>query len=436
MCTGTEVDSSAFEKSIVMMTQLINNDKNLYFLKQLHHSSIVHHHSQIIPSANRTKADKIKTLREIRERKLHSHELDDESMDEEEFDLDVQVEELGEIDEQSVTDEANYYKENIFNREDYYLFRAVMYFYSEDFDKAVADFKQTSKIMHANKNLNRTQGNFIVTDEDEKELDKMSNTSSQTDLSDVGLCSLNVHEFSYNITLCLIKHKKYEEAFEKVTFMLETLPKKYTKEVWLIRGILASIIGNYKVAKSDFAYAEKKDPENYNAYIKEKKPITLNVFPTAHRLCNYYPYVKVSFPSFPTHILMRPSFSFPFIKPPNMIPSIDDNIFEQFTINAIKIKPEAPWIKRNSYGIKFTDKIQTTEYEEDVELSDDDTTKDRKHSINPLLKRLYIRTNSQHYSRIKYFSKEQEREAAEQKDDDDYDDESKDGRLKIGFSLI
>ena len=128
---------------------------------------------------------------------------------------------------------------------------------------------------------------------------------------------------------------------------------------------------------------------------------------------------------------MRPSFSFPFIKPPNMIPSIDDNIFEQFTINAIKIKPEAPWIKRNSYGIKFTDKIQTTEYEEDVELSDDDTTKDRKHSINPLLKRLYIRTNSQHYSRIKYFSKEQEREAEEQKDDDDYENESKDGKLVL-----
>lgn len=93
-----------------------------------------------------------------------------------------------------------------------------------------------------------------------------------------------MHEFSFNIVLCLIQSKKYEEAFEKVTFMLETLPSKYTKEMWIIRGILASIIGNYKVAKSDFAYAEKKDPENYSLFIKEKKQITLNVFPTAHRL--------------------------------------------------------------------------------------------------------------------------------------------------------
>jgi len=108
---------------------------------------------------------------------------------------------------------------------------------------------------------------------------------------------------------------------------------------------------------------------------------------------------------------MRPSFSFPFIKPPNMIPSIDDNIFEQYTINAIKIKPEAPWIKRNSYGIKFTDKIQTTEYEEDIEISDDE--KEKKRPLHPLLKRLYIRTNSQEYGRIRYFSREQEEEEQE-----------------------
>lgn len=183
------------------MTQLINNEKNGLFQKQLHHSSIVYKHSQIIPSATRTKADKIKTLRQIREKRLRTQDMDDDSMDDEDYDLDVEVEELGEIDEQSVADEQNYYKENIFNREDFCLFRGVMYFYNDEFDKAIADFKQTSKIMHANKNINKTQNNFTVTDEDEKEMERASNTSSQTDLSDVGLCSLNVHEFSYNITL-------------------------------------------------------------------------------------------------------------------------------------------------------------------------------------------------------------------------------------------
>ena len=283
MCSGTDVDSNAIEKSIVTLTQLINNDKNAYFLKQLHHSSIVYNHSQIIPSATRTKVDKIRTIKQIKERKAREGIQDDS--EEEDFDIDIDVEDQGEIDERAFTDEANYYKENIFNKEDYYLFRAVMYFYSGDYDKARQDFKHTSDIMHANKNLNKTQNNFILTDDDDEgNGDKISNTSSQTDLSDVGLCSLNVHEFSYNLTLCLIQCKKYEEAFNKVTFMLETLPKKYTKEIWLLRGILASILGNYKIAKSDFAFAEKKDPTNYNTFINEKKEITLNIFPTAHRL--------------------------------------------------------------------------------------------------------------------------------------------------------
>lgn len=245
---------------------------------------MIYHHSQIIPSSQRTKADKIKTLRQIREKKIRSHEYDEESYEDEEFDLDVQVEDLGEIEEKEVADINNYYRENIFNPEDYYLYRAVMYFYTEQYDKAIQDFEQTSKIMHANKNLNNTRNNFTMTEEESKKMDGVSQASSQTDLSDIGLCSLNVHEFTFNIILCLIKAKKYEEAFEKLTYLLETIPKKYHKELWLLRGILASIVGNYKVAKTDFSYSERRDPENYNTFIVEKKPITLHVFPPSSRL--------------------------------------------------------------------------------------------------------------------------------------------------------
>ena len=60
--------------------------------------------------------------------------------------IDIDIGDIGEIEESAVTDEANYYKENIFNKEDYYLFRAVMYFYAEEYQKAILDYKQTSKI--------------------------------------------------------------------------------------------------------------------------------------------------------------------------------------------------------------------------------------------------------------------------------------------------
>jgi len=55
----------------------------------------------------------------------------------------------------------------------------------------------------------------------------MSQGSSQTDLSDVGLCSLNIHEFNYNVVLCLIMKKDFKLAYKKIEYMAETLPKKY-----------------------------------------------------------------------------------------------------------------------------------------------------------------------------------------------------------------
>ena len=131
------------------------------------------------------------------------------------------------------------------------------------------------------------------------------------------------------------------------------IPKKYGS----LGAYQHQLLVITRLQNNDFAYAEQKgnlvslemllvyikliciviDNENYMTFIKNKKPITLNVFPTAHRLCNHYPYIKVYFPSFSSYVMMKPSFSFPFIKPPNMIPSIDDNIFEQFTINACKV---------------------------------------------------------------------------------------------------
>jgi hypothetical protein len=96
----------------------------------------------------------------------------------------------------------------------------------------------------------------------------------------------------------------------------------------------------------------------------DKKPIELDIFPSNSRLCTYFKYVKFSInPNYPA-LKMRLSFSFPFIKPPNMIPSIDDSLLHVFSPTALPLKPEAPWIKRTEFGIKFTDEILQTEYDE------------------------------------------------------------------------
>ena len=50
-------------------------------------------------------------------------------------------------------EEANYYKENIFNKEDYYLYRAIMLMYAGEYEKSIQDLEQCSQIMHCNKVL-------------------------------------------------------------------------------------------------------------------------------------------------------------------------------------------------------------------------------------------------------------------------------------------
>jgi len=94
-------------------------------------------------------------------------------------------------------------------------------------------------------------------------------------------------------------------------------------------------------------------------------------------------------------------------------------------------------LKFSSHGIKFTDQIQITEYDEEFEVSDDESVKNKR-PIDPLLKRLYIRTNSQNYDRIRYFSKEQEREEIKNLEEDESRDfrDSKEGKITTILNYI
>jgi hypothetical protein len=71
----------------------------------------------------------------------------------------------------------------------------------------------------------------------------------------------------------------------------------------------------------------------------------------------------------------------PFIKPPNMIPNIDEEgVQGEFTLKQIDAPmPEAPWIRRwggapadYSCDIKFTDHIMREDGEGEEEFEDED----------------------------------------------------------------
>ena len=84
----------------------------------------------------------------------------------------------------------SYYNENIFGLEDLYLYWAVYHLYAGNFDKAIQDF-DTSVIIKKQIKL-------------ENENSDSDSDSNQTDLSDVGLCSLNLNEHVFNKCLCYL----------------------------------------------------------------------------------------------------------------------------------------------------------------------------------------------------------------------------------------
>ena len=133
----------------------------------------------MIPSAQRTKVDKIRAIRRRKEQdrafkegKSKRNDLrfrvqqpqDQDEQDEFEDISDLDPDEIIKLNRQleagsqasqgadksddeadaKEAEEANYYKENIFNKEDYYLYRGVMNIYAGEYEKAIGDFDQSS----------------------------------------------------------------------------------------------------------------------------------------------------------------------------------------------------------------------------------------------------------------------------------------------------
>lgn len=108
----------------------------------------------------------------------------------------------------------------------------------------------------------------INADGEEEDDDNQSQESNQTDLSDVGLCSLNIHEFSFNTVLCLLMLKDYKKALTKLDYMFDTMPKKYASQLWLVRGLVnMQVPGQQSIAKKDFKRAYRYDHENAVRFI-------------------------------------------------------------------------------------------------------------------------------------------------------------------------
>ena len=169
---------------------------------------------QIIPNVNFIRIEKARAISAIRERKWSLQELIEECKHD--------------YDKNNGIHQISYYRENIFNKEDYYLYRAVLKFYHEDYRGAVNDFKTCLKFKN-----NKSQAS-----NNRNEENKSSQMSSVTDLSDIGLCSFNSYEANFNILLWYLWAYDFINALDYSTKLLDTVPSKYKSKLYLVRGLL------------------------------------------------------------------------------------------------------------------------------------------------------------------------------------------------------
>ena len=73
--------------------------------------------------------------------------------------------------------------------------------------------------------------------------------------------------------------KDYKKALTKVDYILDTMPKKYAPQLWLLRYVLYSVLGYNTEAKRDLKRAYKYDKENTSKFVDQKLSVQLPVFP-------------------------------------------------------------------------------------------------------------------------------------------------------------
>jgi len=137
--------------------------------------------------------------------------------------------------------------------------------------------------------------------------------------------------------LCYIKLGNLKKALSISKKLKNSCPNKYKAGVTQLRNLL------------------KNEEVVSNKYKKKGVSVMIEPFDTAHRLCKYFPLVEFNLPS-GNSFLARLSFSFPFVKPPNMIPNVDESIlyneFGQHKNDLLVPSPQALWIKVNQFRDK------------------------------------------------------------------------------------
>ena len=78
-------------------------------------------------------------------------------------------------------------------------------------------------------------------------------------------------------------------------------------------------------------------------------PLAIPPFPTSNRLCSIFPEIE-----YETNKKFRLSFDLSAVHPPAIFFETEYKLIEEVSMSSIESRPDAPWIKRNKFGVVFT----------------------------------------------------------------------------------
>lgn len=146
--------------------------------------------------------------------------------------------------------------------------------------------------------------------------------------------------------------RNWNEAIVKINDLLQlkfpanSEPAKTVKQILLVRALIHAETGQTDKQNQDMTLYLKNFKEiNKNA----QGVVLVEPLSSKGRICNQFEPITFNFTKSKIKgafdIQMRPSFSMPFIKPPNMIPNINEEVIQsEFNLKQIDAPmPEAPW---------------------------------------------------------------------------------------------
>lgn len=229
----------------------------------------------------------------------------------------------------------------IFSESDIQFYMGTISFYLKDYAGAVSQFEKVFKSKY-----NDTAGRGSTAEEElinglfEEESEEVTTVVSHT---------FTKSEIEYNIGLCYLCMGRYPEAVKRLS-LISQHPK--------LAGATDSLIE-----------VLKKAMDSSDIDFTDESVCTVNIFPSNNRLCGIYEELRHKLTN-QVEVAFRLSFCLPSVEPPSMLIKVGFEILLDLKITSVENRPEAPWIKRSTEGIIFTNNIIQSEVTEISDLSE------------------------------------------------------------------